>query len=258
MVLSRYTRKTLWDAYRIPPPAIMVNAGGVDLQKFQPADDKLALRQRLGLADDKVIVFTVRNLVPRMGLENLLQALHQVASRAPRLHLVIGGDGPLKESLSALMSELGLSDRVRFEGFIQEEDLPNYYAMADLFVLPTRELEGFGLVTLESLASGVPVLGTPVGGTQEIMDGFDPGFLFEDTTPESMAALILEKYRQITERQAEWIEISASCRQFVEENYSWEKNIDALENVLITRSSKVRRRDSTSSAENEASPLDIQ
>lgn len=240
MVLSRYTHDTLWDAYHIPPQDITVNAAGVDLEKFRPAEDKAVIRQQVGLQQDKVIVLTVRNLVPRMGLENLLQGLHRVVGQLPDLYLVIGGDGPLRNELSALASRLGLNHCVRFDGFIQEEQLSQYYRAADMFVLPTRELEGFGLVTLEALACGVPVLGTPVGGTKEILGGLDPSFLFEDTTPESMATLILEKYRQIKEHPVEWAEICGRCRQFVKENYSWEKNVDALENVLFSLSKQNR------------------
>ena len=79
------------------------------------------------------------------------------------------------------------------------------------------------------MASGVPVLGTPVGGTQEILGKFDPNFLFQDTTSDAMVALIIEKYLIIKENSEKWREISKKCRRFVEDNYSWEKHVDALE-----------------------------
>ena len=104
--------------------------------------------------------------------------------------------------------------------------------MADLFVLPTKELEGFGLITIESMASGVPVVGTPIGGTKEILDRFDSSFLFSDASPESMAHLIAEKCRFIRDRPEAWAEIGKRCREFVEKNYSWEKNIDSLEKLM--------------------------
>ena len=93
-------------------------------------------------------------------------------------------------------------------------------------------MEGFGLVTLEAMASGVPVLGTPVGGTREILAKFDPGFLFKDTTPEAIASLIIENYLKIKETPQEWSEISHRCRRFVELHYSWEKNVDATEKII--------------------------
>jgi glycosyltransferase involved in cell wall biosynthesis len=167
-----------------------------------------------------------------MGLENLIEALSEVIKIAPDVYMVIGGDGPFRKELEVKSVTLGVKDFIRFEGFIPEEILPDYYRMADLFVLPTKELEGFGLVTLEAMASGVPVLGTPVGGTKEILGKFDPSFIFKDTTPDSIAELIIEKYHIIKEDPEKWSEISTSCRRYVEENYSWEKHVDALERLL--------------------------
>jgi glycosyltransferase involved in cell wall biosynthesis len=107
--------------------------------------------------------------------------------------------------------------------------------MADIFVLPTKELEGFGLVTLEAIASGVPVLGTPVGGTEEILGTFDSRFLFKGTDPHSMADLILENYKLIKQNPEKWDKISRRCRNFVERNYLWEQNIDALEKLFTKK-----------------------
>ena len=94
-----------------------------------------------------VVLFSVRNLVKRMGLENLILAMKRLVHTAPDICLILGGEGPLKNDLIALAKKLNVDNHIRFIGFIPEEKLPDYYRMADLFVLPTRELEGFGLVT---------------------------------------------------------------------------------------------------------------
>jgi len=229
MVLSHFTREKLKEVYRIPPGKISIIPGGVDLMRFKPTGNKEKIRQALKLPDSKVILFTVRNLVSRMGLENLIKAMQMVVGSSTDVYLVVGGAGPLRDQLTQMAEQLGVNDYIRFEGFIPEESLPDYYQMADMFILPTKELEGFGLVTLEAMASGVPVLGTPVGGTKEILTQFDPTFLFKDTSPESMASLILEKYHIIKNNYEEWRKISKKCRQFVEENYSWEKHVEVLE-----------------------------
>lgn len=232
IVLSQFTQDKLREVYQVDHEQVSIVPGGIDLVKFQPAVDKQQIRRKLNLPDDKVILFTVRNLVPRMGLENLIKALKIVVEEAPDVHLVIGGQGPLKQDLKILAKNLGLDDCVSFTGFIPEPLLPDYYRMADLFVLPTRELEGFGLVTLEAMASGIPVLGTPVGGTKEIIGKFDPNYLFGNTDPDSMAVLITQNYRLIKEYPQKWQDISDNCRKFIGSNYSWEKNIDALEEVF--------------------------
>ncbi len=102
-----------------------------------------------------MILFTVRDLEPRMGLKNLICAFKEVIKVVPDGYLVLGGQGPLKNNLVSLSQELGVEDYIKFVGFIPEEDLPDYYRMADVFILPTIELEGFGLITLEALASAM-------------------------------------------------------------------------------------------------------
>jgi len=167
-----------------------------------------------------------------MGLDSLIRAMRDVVRDCRDVLLVIGGEGPLREELLSLVAEMNLEKHVSLVGFIPEGDLPDYYRMADIFVLPTLELEGFGLVTLEAMASAVPVLGTPVGGTVEILRRFDPACLFADTKPGSMAVLIIEKYRAFKNQPALYRDMSIRCRSFVEDNYSWENNINRMEGII--------------------------
>lgn len=231
-VLSRFTQERLWSAYRIPSAKVVIIPGGVDLQRFYPGADKGEIRRRLNVPEEKMILFTVRDLEPRMGLENLIYAVREVIRAVPDSYLVLGGQGPLKDQLISLSQELGVENYISFVGFIPEQGLPDYYRMADVFILPTAELEGFGLTTLEALASGVPVLGTPVGGTVEILGKLDTRYLFEDTRPDSMASLIIETCQQLRNNPPLWQDTSARCRAFVEAHYSWERNVDQLEDLL--------------------------
>jgi len=235
VVLSRFTAEKLEEVYGVPVSRSRIIPGGADLEKFRPpwgGAERMAIRRRLTLPEHKVILFTVRNLVPRMGLDQLLYAMKKVAGVHPEVLLVIGGSGPLRNSLVALVKDLGLSNHVLFAGFIPEELLPDYYRMADLFVLPTVELEGFGLITPEALASGLPVVGTPVGGTSEILGRFDESFLFRDASAKSMAEKISEKIAAFRENPALREEIAARCRVFAEQYYSWERNVEELEGVF--------------------------
>jgi len=232
IVLSHFTQEKLWNAYRIPSERITIIPGGVDLEKFRPSADRMQIRRRLNIPEGKTILFTVRNLVPRMGLENLITAMQYVTDDIPEACLIIGGRGALKDELVNLTRRLRVENHITFAGFIPEQDLPDYYRSADLFVLPTLELEGFGLVTLEALACGTPVLGTPIGGTKEILGQFDPGYLFRETGPDAIASLIIEKCRQFREGPDIWDSISSQCRSFVENNYSWQRNVDATEKIF--------------------------
>jgi glycosyltransferase involved in cell wall biosynthesis len=201
--------------------------------RFHPATDKREVRERLHLPREKTILLTVRNLVSRMGIENLIQAMPEIVKSVPDIVLIIGGTGPLKDTLSMMSRRLNLDHHIHFAGFIPEATLPEYYQAADIFVLPTVELEGFGLVTLEALASGTPVLGTPVGGTQEILSKFDSRFLFQDTRHESISRLIIETCQEYQNQPDKWQLDSQRCRHFAEKYYSWETNVAATERLFL-------------------------
>jgi glycosyltransferase involved in cell wall biosynthesis/SAM-dependent methyltransferase len=231
-VLSDFSADQLWKLYAVPRERIVKIRGAAATDRFTPAPDRAAIRGALGLDADRPIVLTVRNLEARMGLDNLLDAMARLKARCPRALLLIGGSGSLRAALETQSQALGLSDDVKFLGFVSDDDLPRYYQAADLFVLPTRELEGFGLVTIEALACGTPVLGTPVGATPEILGALCPGLVFRDATAEAMAA-DLERFLAGRERDpASYARLRQACREHVEGHYTWERATDELEIAL--------------------------
>lgn len=232
-VLSRFTREKIIVQYGIPKKKIRVVPGGVDLKKFHAEFDLGPAKRSVMFPQNRIHLFTVRNLVQRMGLENLIQAMRIVCQQMPNVHLVIGGSGMIKSRLETLTRELNLERHIRFDGFIPEERLPVYYRAADLFVLPTLELEGFGLVTVEALASGTPVVGTPIGGTKEILSRFDRTYLFDNVSAEAISRRIIEKCRVIEEAPEVWRRIRHRSRKFVEQNYSWDRNIQLIESLTV-------------------------
>jgi glycosyltransferase involved in cell wall biosynthesis len=232
LVLSQYMKQKAIDIHRIADEKIIVNPGGVDLDRFNPPEKRASLKEELGLPAGRRHLLTVRNLEPRMGLDNLLKAIALHKDKNANIHLVIGGEGPDRSSLENLICNYGLEDDVTMAGFIPVELLPKYYGAADFFVLPTRELEGFGLVTVESLACGTPVMGTPVGGTREILSGFDPLFLFKDATPEAIAegvAWAMDNWLNDKER---YTRLRGRCRKYAEKNYSLQRHVDQLKSII--------------------------
>ncbi len=231
-VLSEYSARLLRGLYGISRERIDVIPGGVDLARFHPAPDRPGIRRSLGLPEGRPLLLTVRNLEPRMGLDGLLRAAALLLPRVPDFLLVIGGAGILRASLEALSAELGLGEHVRFLGFVPEPDLPRHYQAADLFLLPTTALEGFGLVTVEALACGTPVVGTTVGATPEILESLDPSLLFESAEPAAMAA----RLAAILDRKASepsWTSsLRDACARYVARHYSWDASVDLLEACL--------------------------
>jgi glycosyltransferase involved in cell wall biosynthesis/SAM-dependent methyltransferase len=232
-VLSEFSAGLLWKLYRIRGERVVRIPGGVDVERFRPPADRVALRQSLGLPLAGPVLLTVRNLEPRMGLDTLLEALDSVRRRRPDVLLLVGGAGSQRARLEAIIARLGLAGHVRLLGFVPDADLPRYYGGADAFLLPTRELEGFGLVTVEALACGTPVLGTPVGATPELLAALDPSLIFRAMTPECMAD-DLERFLDGLTRDPEAAERRRlSCRRHAE-TYRWERSVAGVERVLTT------------------------
>ncbi|MBI1846966.1 MAG: glycosyltransferase family 4 protein [Candidatus Rokubacteria bacterium] len=229
-VLSRFSAGQVSDLYGVTAPRLAVIPGGVDTTLFRPAGNRLALRKDLGLPADRPVLFTLRNLEARMGIDTLLRAAVVVRPRRPDAFFVIGGSGSQTTTLRSLADELGLASSVHFTGWIPEAMLPAYYQTADAFILPTRALEGFGLVTVEALACGTPVLGTPVGATPEILGPISPNLVFDDAGADAVAQGVL----RFLERPAETFvgDLRAACRRHAESRYRWDIAIEAFEALV--------------------------
>ena len=150
--------------YGVRADRVRVVPGGVDAARYDRPRPTSEAKALLGWPQDRPVVVAVRRLAQRMGLDNLIRAMPEVTRRVPEALLMIAGRGPQRSELDAQVAALGLADNVRFLGFIADDDLPLVYRAADIAVMPSRELEGFGLTAVEALAAGTPVLVTPVGG----------------------------------------------------------------------------------------------
>jgi D-inositol-3-phosphate glycosyltransferase len=180
--------------YGTPASKIGVVPCGVNLDRFRPMDKKTA-RSQVGFAEDESIVLYVGRLSPIKGTDRLLEAMGGFGVRKPIRLVIIGGDDydtPELESLQRLSRELGLANAVEFMGRVKHEKLTPYYCAADVLVLPSR-YETFGLVALEALASGTPVVATPVGAMKTIIREGETGHVTANGASRLLAAGI-EKF----------------------------------------------------------------
>ncbi len=155
---------TITDHVHMIPP-------GYDDNRFYPvsAASRESIRQRLGFSGH--VVLAIGRLARNKGYDLLVDAFSLVAQRIPdaMLHLAVGGENPnppeqeILNELTAQVASLGLQERVRFGGFVEEDDLPDYYRAADVFVLSSR-YEPFGMTAIEAMACGAPTVVTIHGG----------------------------------------------------------------------------------------------
>jgi glycosyltransferase involved in cell wall biosynthesis len=233
-VLSDFSAQQVRALYGVPGSRIVKIAGGADTERFRPAADRAAARAALGVRPQVTLLFTVRNLEARMGLDRLLEAMARLRYFHPNAHLVVAGTGSRADELRRQAATLGVEDRVDFVGFIDDSRLATYYQAADAFVLPTRELEGFGLVTVEALACGTPVLATPIGASPELLTPLEPALLFRDASVAGIADGIDGFLREVVADAARASALRASCRRYAESQYGWDRSVTGLERALTT------------------------
>ena len=189
--LSKYMFNQLCDiSSSVANKHIFFIPGGVDTQQYKRKYSKVEARALVNLPQDKYIIFSLRRLEKRMGLDNAIEALKCMdENKRKRFLLVIGGSGNYATVLKRKAQSI--IDNVIFTGFISDEDVNKYFCAADLFVLPSLDLEGFGLVNLEALACGLPVLATPQGGIVELADILDGMYLTVDNSSVAICDEIL-------------------------------------------------------------------
>jgi glycosyltransferase involved in cell wall biosynthesis len=167
VVLSSAFRRVLLERYRLAPWDIHVWHPGVALDVFTPGEQASA-RARLGLEPGAFVAACVRRLVPRMGIDGLLDAWSQIEAELPAgSTLLVVGDGPLAGTLAERAERAPLAGRVRMLGRVSDAELIDVYRAADVAVVPTLAHEGFGLVVLEAAACGTPSIVNDVGGLPE-------------------------------------------------------------------------------------------
>ncbi len=192
IVLSKAFAQLAINRYGVDSNKIRIVPGCVDIERFDVGDTQRAARIRLGLPTDRPILLSIRRLVRRMGLVELVAALPEVRRHVPDVLLCIAGRGLLRQELEKQVDHLELNDHVRFLGYVDDDDLPYLYRSADINVVPTAALEGFGLVAAESLAAGVPAMVTKVGGLPEVVADLSPELMFASPCSGDLASGLIE------------------------------------------------------------------
>ena len=228
IVLSKAFGKILHEQYAIPWEQIHIIPGGVDTQHFQANLTRQQAREKLGWSRDRFILFTPRRLVHRMGLDKLLTAVAEVRQSYPDIWLAIAGKGPLKDDLARQISELELRQHAQLLGFVPDADLPIAYQAADVTIMPSQSLEGFGLVLVESLACGTPAVCTPIGGMPDVIGNLSPQLITADREASTIAQMlkdILAVQVPLPTREA--------CRDYAKQHFEWAAIAPQVRQILL-------------------------
>lgn len=216
IVLSEAFSQVLIRGYGVPGDRIRVIPAGIDPSPFAVECNRHHAREALGWPKDRPILLSVRRLARRMGLENLIEAISLVRRIIPDILLLIIGRGALQTKLEQRVRELGLENHIRLLGFMADEELPLAYRAADLTIVPSIALEGFGLTTIESLASGTPVLVTPIGGLPEVVRDLSENLVLNGSEPAH-----LHDGLQQALKGARPLPSPEDCRAYVEQRFTW-------------------------------------
>jgi glycosyltransferase involved in cell wall biosynthesis len=215
---SAYTRDLTVSINHLPGKNIHIIPMGVDQQRFHKKN-----QISLGKSCDVPIILSVGRLVERKGLKYLIRAMEQVIKAYPDARLLIGGDGPEKEHLMNESRRLNLEKSVEFLGFISNEEIPKIYSSADIFVLPSivtqsGDTEGLGVVLLEAMASGVPVIGSEIGGITDIIEDGKTGLFVKAGDPDDLAKKILFILSNKDIRE----NLSREAMNLIDQKFSWD------------------------------------
>jgi glycosyltransferase involved in cell wall biosynthesis len=215
VVLSSAFRRVLLERYGLAPWDIHVWPPAVDLDVFTPADQASA-RTALELEPGAFVAACVRRLVPRMGIDGLLDAWGEIEDELPAgSTLLLVGDGPLAGELAERATQPPLAGRVRLLGRVSDDQLIGVYRAADVAVVPTLAFEGFGLVVLEAAACGTPSIVTDVGGLRDAAAPLDSSLVIAAADTPALAARL--------RTAADGYLPSRSATRDYAERYSWPK-----------------------------------
>jgi len=213
---------------------------GVDLDKFKPENRRKYLLEKLGIKENEKIILFVGGLDKAhyfKGLDVLLEAYKLLFSTYYFLDskLIIVGKGSEKAKYERMAKKLGIEDNVIFADEVDNQELPDYYNLADVFVLPSiNNLESFGIVLIEAMACGKPCLASNLPGVRTVVDDTKTGFLVEPNNVDDLT----EKIKNILENEILAKEMGQAGRSKVENKYNQINIIGQIENLYKTLISK--------------------
>jgi glycogen(starch) synthase len=231
IVCSHSMKDEICNHFNIPAEKVDVIPNAIDATKYHSSSDRGSVRQRFGVGWGEKLVLCVGRLVPQKGIEYFIRAIPKIAQRFPEAKYIIVGEGWSRDILEAEARASGYAHKIKFTGFASDQDVINLMSSADVLVVPSI-YEPFGIVALEGMATGVPVVASQVDGLAEIIDHERTGIFVFPRSPESIAwgiGRVLSDYDH-----AKWMVENA--KEKLHKAYSWEavamKTVEVYKKVV--------------------------
>ena len=198
---------------------------GVDIEQFMPSKRSKSGYINIGIA---------KSLFPKYGIDILLKAFYSLCKSYNNLHLYIAGKGVYEDEYKKLSITLGISEKVDFKGFINHDELMEFYSKLDIFVMPsTCDGESFGVAAIEASAAGLPVVASRVGGVPEVIVDGKTGFLVEKNNVDQLSSALSKLIESKELRES----MGREGRLFVENTYQWQDNLNEMSDLYYEMAS---------------------
>lgn len=217
IVNSRYMKDEVSEIFSVEDEKLSVIPNGIDVNKFKDVHKDMQFRRQYALDDEK-IVFFVGRIVNEKGIHVLIDSVPKILQVYPKTKFVIVGKGPQLDFLRWKVSSLGISEKISFTGYVKDEDLAKLYKCVDIAVFPSL-YEPFGIVALEGMVAGLPVVVTDVGGLNDLVEHEVDGMKAYTDNANSLADCIIELLLNEDKTQ----NIKKNALDKVERLYNWSK-----------------------------------
>ncbi|MCK5211440.1 glycosyltransferase family 4 protein [Candidatus Parcubacteria bacterium] len=228
--VSEALKSELIRNYKADKVRVIHNA--VNIENFTPET-----RQRNNIPRPALIF--VGRLVEKKGVEYIIKAMPQIIKSYPACHLEIIGDGPKKQSLQKLSQTVSSESNIKFLGSVSHNNIPKYLAASDIFIGPSivaknLDTEGFGVVFIEAMACGLPIITTAVGGITDIIKNNENGFIVETKNEQAIADVVIKLLRDESLR----VRLGQAGRKTVEEKFTWRSITDKYYECYLCHSER--------------------
>lgn len=215
IVCSNYMKNGVQELFKVPSDKICIIPNGVHTEEFKLNFDKKEFRKKYAEEDEKIIFFVGR-LVFEKGVHLLVETAPEIINKFNNVKFVIAGVGPMNEELQERVIQMGLQSKILFPGYMTVEERNKLYNVSDIAVFPSL-YEPFGIVALEAMASGCPVVVSDTGGLSEIIQHKENGLKFINGSRESLVHNICE----LLQNDDLYKRVREKAMKDVEEKYSW-------------------------------------